>query len=71
MIFRTPNAWYIEPPTLAILNPLSMIYQTIKPWQFDPYLWYIEHSVYLMIRNEGVQNTIRVQFTIQGEFIFQ
>jgi hypothetical protein len=61
----------IEPHTHGILNPypwhfepLFMVYQT-------PYPWYIKPPTYFLIKNEGVQNTIGVQFTIQGRFIFQ
>ena len=77
----TPYPWYIEPPTHGILNPLLIVYWTPYSWYFEPpihdisnygilspYLLTIETPAYLIIRNEGVQNTIGVQFTIQRQF---
>ena len=51
MMYRTPYSWHIEPPTYGISNPLPMVYRTLA---------------HLLIRNEGVQNTLGVQYTIQG-----
>jgi hypothetical protein len=36
----------------GILTPLPMVYRT-------PYPWYLDPSAYLLIRNEGVQFSIR------------
>jgi hypothetical protein len=66
--------WYFDPSIHGILNPLPMVYQTTYPWYIEPsthgmlipHPWYIEPPAYFLIRNEGVQNTIGVQFTIQG-----
>ena len=78
MVYWTPYSWYIEPTTHGISNPLSMIYRIMVfcPPTHDIlnygilslYLLTIETPAYLMIRNKGVQNTIGVQFTIQGQF---
>lgn len=86
MVYRNPYPWYLETPNHGISNPLFMVYQTPismvcqtpYPWYIEhhthdiltPSLWYIESPTYLMIRNEWVQNTTRVQFTIQLRFIF-
>ena len=59
MVYWTPYPWYIEPPSHGILNPLPIVYRT-------PYPWYIKPPIHLLIRNEGAQNTMGVQFTIQG-----
>jgi hypothetical protein len=51
-VFCPPYPWYIEPPPHGILTPLSMVF--------------LPPPAYLLIRNEGSQNTMGVQFTIQG-----
>ena len=53
------NPWNFDPPTHGILNPLPMLFWPPYPWYFDP-------PAYFLIRNEGVQNTMGVQFTIPG-----
>jgi hypothetical protein len=58
MVYWTPYSWYFEPPIHDISN-----YGILSP-----YLLTIETPVYLMIRNEGVQNTTGVQLTIQRQF---
>jgi hypothetical protein len=55
----TPLPMVIWPAIHGILTPLPMVYRTPYPWYFDP-------PAYLLIRNEGGQNTTGVQFTIQG-----
>ena len=78
MLYRPPNhgiltpyPWYIDPTTHGILNPLPMVYRT-PPHGIStpPYPWYFDPPVYLSIRNEGGQNTMGVQFTIQGRSVF-
>jgi hypothetical protein len=44
-----PYPWYIDPPIHGISNPLTMVF-----WP----------PIYLLIRNEGGQNTMGVQYTI-------
>ena len=63
MVFWPPFPWYIDPPTHGILTPLPMVYR-------PPYTWYFDLPAYLLIRNGGVQNTMGVQFTIQGGSVF-
>jgi hypothetical protein len=64
--------WYIEPLTHGISTPLSMIFWPPLPIEYrPPYTWYFDLPAYLLIRNGGVQNTMGVQFTIQGGFSFQ
>ena len=63
-----PVSYGIEPPTYCILTPTHGI--------FTPCIWHIEPPIHglsnptsmvnLLIRNERVQYTIEVQFTIQG-----
>ena len=83
----TPYPWYFDPPIHGILTPLPMVYWTPYPCYIDPpihgiltplpieywlpYTWYFDLPAYLLIRNGGVQNTMGVQFTIQGGFSFQ
>jgi hypothetical protein len=74
MVFWPPYPWNIEPPIHYISTPLPMVYWTPYPWYIDPtthristpYTWYFDLPAYLLIRNEGGQNTMGVQFTIQG-----
>ena len=74
MVFWPTYPWYIDPPTHGILNPLPMVYRPPYPWYFDPpthristpYTWYFDLTAYFFIINGGVQNTMGVQFTIQG-----
>ena len=78
MVFWPPYPWYIDPPTHGILNPLPMVYRPPYPWYFvppthrisTPYTWYFDLPAYLLIRNWGGQNTMGVQFTIQGGSVF-
>jgi hypothetical protein len=61
------------------LNPLPMVYRPPYPWYFDPpthristpYTWYFDLPAYFFYYKWGVQNTMGVQFTIQGGFSFQ
>jgi hypothetical protein len=55
----TPYPWYIyiDPPIHGILIPY--------PWYIDPLSMVFLPPAYLLIRNEGGQNTMGVQFTIQ------
>ena len=77
----TPYPWYFDPPTHAISTPLLMVFWPHTHGILIPYPWYIDHPIhgnltplpmvywtpaYLFIRNEGGQNTMGVQFTIQG-----
>jgi len=71
MIFWIQYPWYIKPPSHGILTLLPMVCQTPFPWYFERpthgisnALWYIEPLAFILIRNEGVQNTMRVQFTM-------
>jgi hypothetical protein len=66
MVFWTAYPWHCEPHTYGISIPLPMVYWTHHPWYFNPLYFVYPTPAYLMIRNEGVQNTIGVQFTIQG-----
>jgi hypothetical protein len=71
----TPHPWYFDS------LPMVHIYRPPYPWYFDTLpmvFWSPTHGIftplhmvcwppaYLLIRNEGSQNTMRVQFTIQG-----
>ena len=59
--------WYFDPPTHGILTPLPMVFWPPYPWYFDPHTHGIlTPPAYLLIWNEGDQNTMWVQFTIQG-----
>ena len=72
MVYRPPYPWYIEslthnistPPIHGILTPLPIEYCP------PPTTWYFDLPAYLLIRNGGVQNTMGVQFTIQGGSVF-
>ena len=62
-----------RPTTHGILTPLPMVFwspthgtSTPYPWYFDPLSMVFWPPAYLLIRNEGGQNTMGVQFTIQG-----
>jgi hypothetical protein len=74
MVYRTTYSWYFEPPTHGTSNPLSMMYRTPYSWHIEPPTYGISNPLpmdyrtlaHLLIRNEGVQNTLGVQFTIQG-----
>ena len=69
----TPYLWYIEPLTHGISTPLSMVFWPPPPTHrmSTPYTWYFDLPAYLLIRNGGGgQNTMRVQFTIQGGSVF-
>ena len=69
IIYRRPYPWYIvfEPvsmvfwcPTHSILTPLIHGILTHLPMVYwPPYPWYFDPSGYLLIRNEGVQFSIR------------
>ena len=50
MVYRSPYTCYFDLPTHGISNPISMVFWT---------------PAYLLIRNDGSQNTMGVQFTIQ------
>jgi hypothetical protein len=86
MVYRPPYPWYFDPPIHGILTPLPMVYWPPYPWYINPpihgiltplpieywppYTWYVDLPAYLLIRNGGVQNTMGVQFTIQGGSVF-
>ena len=70
MEYRPPYPWYIEPLSMVYWLPLPMEYRPPTHRISTPYPWYFDHPVYLLIRNEGGQNTMGVQFTIQGELLF-
>ena len=78
--FDTTYPWYIDPPTHDISNPLSMVFWTPYPWYFEPpthgisnllpmlfrppYPWYFDPPAYLLIRNEGSQNTMTLFYFV-------
>ena len=63
--------WYIDPLTHGTLTPLSMVFWPPIPMEYwSPYAWYFDLPAYLLIRNGGGQNTMGVQFTIQGGSVF-
>ena len=82
MVYWTPYPWCIEPPTHGISNPLPTVFWTPYSWHIEPLTYGISNPLpmvyriplsmvyrtfaHLLIRNEGVQNTMGVQFTIQG-----
>jgi hypothetical protein len=83
MEYRPHYPWYIDPPTYGILTPLPMVYWTpyhvpmvpfistpLSMVFWSPYTWYFDLPAYLLIRNLGGQNTLGVQFTIQGGSVF-
>jgi hypothetical protein len=74
MIYRPPYPWYLTPyqwyfdalpmafwpPTHGISTPLIHGILTHLPMVYWlPYPWYFDPSAYLLIRNEGVQFSIR------------
>ena len=73
MVYRPPYPWYSDPlpmvfwsPTHGTSTPLSMVFWPPYPWYFDPLSMVFWPPAYTLIRNEGSQNTMGVQFTIQG-----
>ena len=83
MVYRSPYPWYFDPPTDGILTPSTHGISTPPthgistplPWYFDPPYFYSRdrqggQNTYLVIRNKGGQNTMGVQFTIQGGVVF-
>ena len=86
MEYRNLYPWYFDPPIHGISTPLPMVYWTPYPWYIDPhihciltplpteyrppYTWYFDLPANLLIRNGGGQNTMGVQYTIQGGSVF-
>ena len=81
MVYRPSYLWYFDPPIYGILNPLPMVFWPPYPWYIEPptngnltplsmVYWPPTHDIWtpvnLLIRNEGGQNIMGVQFTIQG-----
>jgi hypothetical protein len=62
MVFWPPYPWYIDPPTHGILTPY--------PWNIDPPTHDILTSLPISWLEMGGQNTMGVQFTIQGGSVF-
>ena len=80
MVYRSPYPWYFDPLTMVYRPPTHGILIPY-PWYIDPpnhgistpltmVFWPPPHPGYLLIRNEGGQNTMGVQFTIQGGSVF-
>ena len=74
MIYRTTYSWYFEPPTHGTSNPLSMMYRTPYSWHIEPPTYGISNPLpmdyrtlaHLLIRNEGVQNTLGFNLPYRG-----
>jgi hypothetical protein len=69
----TPYPWYLDPlpmefwsPTHGTSTPLSMVFWPPTHDISNPLPMVCWPPAYLLIRNEGGQNTMGVQFTIQG-----
>jgi hypothetical protein len=54
------------PPTNGIFEPHTHGISTHYPWYFEPLPMVFWPPAYLLIRNEGGQSTMGVQFIIQG-----
>ena len=72
MIYR-PLPMVFWPPTHGVstsypwyFDPLPMVYGAPYPWYIDPLPMICWPPAYLLIRNEEGQNTMEVQFNIQG-----
>ena len=66
MVYWTPYPRYFDPPTHGISTPLPMVIWPPLSMVYWPPTHDIWTPVNLLIRKEGGQNTMGVQFTIQG-----
>jgi hypothetical protein len=77
MVYRPPYPWYFDPLTHGISTPLSMEYRppthgisTPLSMEYRPPTHDILISLPISWLEMGGQNTMGIQFTIQGESVF-